>query len=85
MAHVENKALGTQGKALLVSDSYGGAITRPLAMQFALLDRSDDLFNGAKKRSFERTLAKEDYDTVVFVAHARDLGTAMHNSRRYFH
>ena len=85
VAHVENKALGTQGKALLVSDSYGGAITRPLAMQFALLDRSDDLFNGAKKRSFERTLAKEDYDTVVFVAHARDLGTAMHNSRRYFH
>lgn len=72
------------GKALLISDSYGGAISRPLALQFEKLCRSNDLFNESKGRRFEKTFGKDDYSTVFFVAHAADFTTAVVNSRHYF-
>ncbi|MGN0037814.1 MAG: hypothetical protein ACI36Y_01560 [Coriobacteriales bacterium] len=84
VATFTNSSPGAQGKALLVSDSYGGAISRPLALQFKKLYRSNDLFNESKNRSFEETFAKDDYSTVFFVAHTTDLTTAMVHSRHYF-
>lgn len=84
VATFTNTSPSATGKALLVSDSYGGAISRPLALQFEKLRRSNDLFNESKHRSFEKTFGKDDYSTVFFVAHTTDLTTAMVNSRHYF-
>lgn len=82
--HFVNTADGAAGKTLLISDSYGGAISKLLATQCEVLDRTNDLYNESKGRKFEESLAVDDYDTVVLVAHASDFTTLMENSPEFF-
>ncbi len=63
------------GKALLISNSYGGAIVRQLATQFETLYKSVAMRAGHEE-TLSDLLEESDADTVIFVANASDYMTA---------
>lgn len=63
------------GSALLISNSYGGALIRQLATQFETLFRSKAMRAGHEE-TFSELLEESDADTVIFVANASDYMTA---------
>ncbi len=63
------------GSALLISNSYGGALARQLATQFETLYKSVAMRAGHDE-TFSELLEKSDADTVIFVANASDYMTA---------
>ena len=65
-----------EGKALLISNSYGGAIQRQLATQFSQLERASALWPSYEGQNFEGLLRDYDADTVIFVANPTDYMTA---------
>ena len=65
-----------EGKALLISNSYGGAVQRQLATQFAELEKASALWQGYAGPNLEGLLQDCDADTVVFVANPTDYMTA---------
>ncbi len=65
-----------QGKALLISNSYGGALQRQLATQFSQLEKASALWQNYTGRNLEGLLQDCDADTVVFVANPTDYMTA---------
>lgn len=66
-----------QGSALLISNSYGGAIQRQLATQFATLDKSVALWPGYTGMDFAGLLDESGADTIVFVANPSDYMNAV--------
>ena len=61
-----------KGKALLISNSFGGALQRQLATQFETLYKSSALWPGYTGNGFADLLEESDADTVIFVANPTD-------------
>ena len=74
--------MGT-GSALLISNSYGGALTRQLATQFETLYKSVAMRAGHEE-TFSELLEQSDADTVIFVANASDYMTAAAELPNFF-
>ncbi len=71
------------GSALLISNSYGGALTRQLATQFETLYKSVAVRAGHDE-TFSDLLEWSDADTVVFVANPTDFMTAAAELPNFF-
>lgn len=71
------------GSALLISNSYGGALTRQLATQFETLYKSVAVRAGHDE-TFSDLLEWSDADTVIFVANPTDFMTAAAELPNFF-
>ena len=64
------------GSALLISNSYGGAIQRQLATQYATLYKSTAMKAGHEDETLSGLIEKSGADTIIFVANPTDFMTA---------
>ena len=71
-------------RALLLTNSYGAVLSRPLATQYAELYRMDDLHANSKKKHLSKSMDYADFDDVIFVAQPLAYKTTMQQSPNYF-
>ena len=71
-------------RALLLTNSYGAVLSRPLATQYAELYHMDDLHANSKKKHLSDSMDYADFDDVIFVAQPLAFKTTMQQSPKYF-